>query len=59
MSLTKAIKQHFSGAIKDMLLAAVETAKHGDHGLGVWRDAKAIEKTMEGKNVRSEMLTCR
>lgn len=35
MSLTKAIKQHFSGLTGDMLLFAVENAKHDSHDIGV------------------------
>ncbi|KAK4054841.1 hypothetical protein OIV83_000765 [Microbotryomycetes sp. JL201] len=58
-SITKAIKQVFHGTLLEMLLFAVENAKHKEDGLGVWRDAKRLSKTLDSTTSRNETLSWR
>lgn len=42
MSLSQAIKQHFAGLTRDMLLFAVETVKHDAQDIGVCQSCSAL-----------------
>lgn len=56
-SLTKQIKQHFSGHLQDALLYAVEGGKRDPQG--IWRDAKMLEKAMAGVGTKDHQLIYR
>jgi len=56
-SLTKQLKQHFSGHLQDALLYAVEGGKRDPQG--IWRDAKMLEKAMSGAGTKDYQLVYR
>jgi len=56
-SLTKQIKQHFSGHLEQALLYAVEGGKRDTQG--IWRDAKMLEKAMAGAGTKDVQLIYR
>ncbi|KAM0793171.1 hypothetical protein ACM66B_000645 [Microbotryomycetes sp. NB124-2] len=58
-SLPKAIKQVFNGTLLEMLLFVIENVKHVENGLGVWRDAKRLHKTLDNAGSRNEALSWR
>ncbi|KAM0754621.1 Annexin [Meredithblackwellia eburnea MCA 4105] len=55
--LTRKIKAHFTGHLRDAFLFALEGAKKDV--TGCWRDAKMIHKTMEGLGTKDQKLVMR
>lgn len=59
-SLTRAIKDNFSGTIAQLLLYAVENGKKDRDAPGIWRDAKLLENALQAGSVsRNDALTWR
>lgn len=58
-SLTKVIKSEFSGHMRAGLLHIIAGAKPKHKQPGVWRDAKLIDKAMEGLGTKDKQLVWR
>jgi len=58
-TVSKVIKKHSSGNLRDALLYILHGAKATRDGRGIWRDAKLLEATMAGFGTRDDALTYR